>query len=212
VRFHVPLFFRRSHCVCGGRFCLNTEPFLLRSRILLRAARIALDVTSFSFKKEVTKKVNLDVPSKTSLPPAVLQQTAGLLPCQNSSICGAYIPPRRWVYFGKDFCCPVLLEILSTTGCVAVGKSSCMTSCVRPSCSHFYVKMRAQKLNMLTFAKTLVARERQQFLRALGVSRGVPLDAFSSPILCGKAKNGQSHPRTRTQCCVSVPRSKQYKS
>jgi hypothetical protein len=72
-----------------------------------------------------------------------------------------------------------------------------MTSCVRPSCSHFYVKMRAQKLNMLTFAKTLVTRERQQFLRALGVSRGVPLDAFSSPILCGKAKNRQNVPRTR---------------
>jgi hypothetical protein len=58
---------------------------------------MALGVTSFSFKKEVTKKVNLDVPSKTSLPPAVLQQTAGLFVCLNSSICGAYIPPRRWV-------------------------------------------------------------------------------------------------------------------
>jgi hypothetical protein len=57
--------------------------------------------------------------------------------------------------------------------------------------------MRAQKLNMLTFAKTLVTRERQQFLRALGVSRGVPLDAFSSPILCGKAKNRQNVPRAR---------------
>jgi hypothetical protein len=45
--------------------------------------------------------------------------------------------------------------------------------------------------------KNIGDAKRQQFLRALGVSRGVPLDAFSSPILCGKAKNGQNVPRTR---------------
>jgi hypothetical protein len=54
-------------------------------------------VHSFSSEKERTKKADQRLPPLETAPPAVLRQTAGSFVWQNSSICGAYIAPRRWV-------------------------------------------------------------------------------------------------------------------
>ena len=47
--------------------CLDFQRLLLRTRILLRAARITIDVHSLPRGKERTKKTRPDVPSGTSL-------------------------------------------------------------------------------------------------------------------------------------------------
>jgi hypothetical protein len=89
---------------------------------------------------------------------------------------------------GKDFCHSVLFEICANNGALQVAKIFAFACRVRPNCWRFFVKSPTQKLNLLTFAKTLVTRERQQFLRAHGF-QGESLGPFSWFVLCRMTKN-----------------------
>jgi hypothetical protein len=77
-----------------------------------------------------------------------------------------------------------------------MAKILAVACCVHPSCSHFFIKMRAQKLNLQHSAKTLATRERQQFWRC-GFPKGIrPFGAFLPPLL-GACQEVASKPEQR---------------
>ena len=109
-------------------------------------------VTSFSFKKEVTKKVNPAVPSGAS--PASLRPFMAV-----GDFCSANLLHLRGIYptpqmgwLGKSFCFPVLLQIPSITGEEA-GTDTICKSIVRatPVFASFF-NLQTQNLKLPAFA------------------------------------------------------------
>ena len=97
-----------SHAQDGfavGRFFAFCSYLRSYCATVSRAEREVFHATSWCFPRS-SQEGNLDVPSKTSLPPAVLRQTAGVLLWQKSSILGAYIARPRWVCRWKDLSLP----------------------------------------------------------------------------------------------------------
>jgi hypothetical protein len=94
----------------------------------------------------------------------------------------------------QDFLLSVLFEICEVTRSVALGKSLSNRIFRAPSVFAFLCQNANAKSEFAYLRENIGDAMRRQFSRALGVSRGLPLDAFSSPILCGKAKNGHQKP------------------
>ena len=104
------------------------------------------------FTKKWRKKGNPGVPPGNPLHPAGLLWSSGLLPLQTSSICVAYIPPRRWVSRARLFTFPFLFEILSITGKEAEAIVFCESRVRATPVSVFFFKTPTQKPKLSAFA------------------------------------------------------------
>ena len=153
------------------------------------------------FTKKGRKKGNPGVPPGNPLHPAGLLWPSGVLPLQTSSICVAYIPPRRWVSRARLFAFPSCLNFRQSRGKRQKLSFFAKAESEQLPCRCFSLKHRRKSRSCL------LLRRAARFIspataHALGVLRGSPLSAFSSPILCGKAKNRHRQHSERARSAV----------
>ena len=121
-----------SHCF--ARSLIAKMPFLCR------------------FTKKGRKKGNPGVPPGNPLHPAGLLWPSGVLPLQTSSICVAYIPPRRWVSRASLFAFPSCLNFRRSQGKRQKLTPFCESRVRATPVSVFFFKTPTQKPKLSAFA------------------------------------------------------------
>ena len=160
---------------------LFTFPFLFKilsitgkeaEAIIFCESRVrATPVSVFSFlcrfTKKWRKKGNPGVPPGNPLHPAGLLWSSGLLPLQTSSICVAYIPPRRWVSRASLFAFPSCLNFRRSQGKRQKLTPFCESRVRATPVSVFFFKTPTQNLKMPAFAPCC-----ESYLACNGALRG----------------------------------------